>query len=325
MSSNSMNILILSCGTRNKIIQYFKNELGNKGQVMATDCSELAPALYDADKHFIVPRMNTEDYLEIILDICRENNIKAVLSLIDPELSLLAKNKDKFLEVGTLPIVSDYNTVEMCFDKYNFYNFLINNNFKTIKSYIDKELFFGDVRDGVIEYPVFIKPVKGSASINISKVTSKEEVDILFDRYDNLMIQEFMDGIEYGADVYIDMISEKPIAIFTKEKIKMRAGETDKSVSVKDEKLFNLIEKFAKKAGFKGIIDMDIFKVNDEYYISEVNPRFGGGYPHAYECGVNVPKMVINNIEDNENHDQTGQYESDVYMMKFNEINIMKK
>lgn len=52
-----MNILILSCGTRNKIVQYFKKELGGRGQVMATDCSELAPALYDADKHFIVPRM----------------------------------------------------------------------------------------------------------------------------------------------------------------------------------------------------------------------------------------------------------------------------
>ena len=44
---NPMNILILSCGTRNKIIQYFKKELGDRGQVIATDCSELAPALYD--------------------------------------------------------------------------------------------------------------------------------------------------------------------------------------------------------------------------------------------------------------------------------------
>lgn len=57
------------------------------------------------------------------------------------------------------------------------------------------------------------------------------------------MIQEFMDGIEYGADTYIDMISSAPVAIFTKEKIKMRAGETDKSVSVKDDELFDLIKR----------------------------------------------------------------------------------
>ena len=56
-----------------------------------------------------------------------------------------------------------------------------------------------------------------------------------------------MDGIEYGADVYVDMISNEPVAIFTKEKIKMRAGETDKSVSIKDEKLFDLIKGFVRK------------------------------------------------------------------------------
>ena len=56
--------------------------------------------------------------------------------------------------------------------------------------------------------------------------------------------------------------------------------------------LFDLIETFVKKVGFKGIIDIDLFQVNGEYYISEVNPRFGGGYSHAYECGINVPRMI---------------------------------
>ncbi|HKL42459.1 MAG TPA: ATP-grasp domain-containing protein [Clostridia bacterium] len=323
--TDPLNILILSCGTRNKIVQYFKKELGDRGQVMATDCSELAPALYDAEKHFIVPRMNDNGYLDIILNICKENNIKGVLSLIDPELSLLAENTDAFLEMGTTPIISDYDLVEMCFDKYQFYEFLIENGFKTIRSYVNKELFYKDIDAGLIEYPVFVKPVRGSASINISKVTTKEEIELLFSRYDNLMIQEFMDGIEYGADTYIDMISSEPVAIFTKEKIKMRAGETDKSVSVKDEELFDLIKRFVKVAGFKGIIDIDIFKVNGEYYISEVNPRFGGGYPHAYECGVNIPGMIINNLEGKDNQDVTGQYDEDVYMMKFNEVKITRK
>lgn len=320
-----MNILILSCGTRNKIVQYFKKKLAGKGQIIATDCSELAPALYDADKHFIVPRMNDEGYLDIVLNICKENNIKAVLSLIDPELSLLAQNRDKFLEIGTTPIVSDYDLVEMCFDKYKFYEFLIENGFNNIRSYVDKEVFYKDIEAGKIEYPVFVKPVRGSASINISKVTTKEEIELLFGRYDNLMIQEFMDGIEYGADTYIDMISGEPVAIFIKEKIKMRAGETDKSVSVKDYELFDLIKRFVKVVGFKGIIDIDIFKVNEEYYISEVNPRFGGGYPHAYECGVNVPAMIINNLEGKENQDVIDQYDENVYMMKFNEVKIQKR
>src|SRR5690625_4589301 len=110
-----------------------------------------------------------------------------------------------------------------------------------------------------------------------------------------------MDGTEYGVDVYVDMISNEPVSIFIKEKIAMRAGETDKSVSVKDEQLFELIKRFVKKIAFKGIIDIDVFKVNGQYYISEVNPRFGGGYPHAYECGENVPQMIIYNRNENKN------------------------
>lgn len=321
--NNRLNILILSCGTRNKIVQYFKKELGDRGLVIATDCSKLAPALYDADKYFIVPRLTDNNYLDMILSLCKENKVKAVLSLIDPELNILAKYKQDFLDIGVLPIISDYEVIEMSFNKYFMYKFLVQNGFKTAKSYVYKEEFYKDVELGIIAYPVFVKPITGSASININKVTCKEELEILFSRFDNLMIQEYIDGKEYGADAYIDMISGEPVAIFTKEKIKMRAGETDKSVSVKDEKLFQTIYKFVKKAGFRGIIDIDIFKVNNEYYISEVNPRFGGGYPHAYECGVNVPRMIINNLSGKENDVVIGKYEEDIYMMKFNEVKIV--
>lgn len=87
---------------------------------------------------------------------------------------------------------------------------------------------------GKISYPVFVKPVRGSASLAISKVNDKETIELLFAHADNLMIQEFLDGQEIGADVYIDMLSGEVVSIFTKRKIVMRAGETDKAVSFKD-------------------------------------------------------------------------------------------
>ena len=319
-----MNILILSAGTRNKIVQYFKRELNGEGKVIVTDCSNLAPAIYEADGYYIVPKITDENYINIILDICKKENIDTLISLIDPELSLISKKIELFREIGVNPIISDYDKVEMCFDKYEMHKFLINNNFKTPKSYIDKEKFFEDLEKGDITFPVFVKPVRGSASININKINNKEELDVIWKQADNLIIQEFMNGQEYGADVYIDILSNEPVAIFKKKKIKMRAGETDKSVSVKDEALFNLIKDFVKKTGFKGIIDIDIFEIDGEYYISEVNPRFGGGYPHAYECNVNVPKMIINNINGIENEEQIGNYEENIYMMKYNEVKIIK-
>ena len=171
-------------------------------------------------------------------------------------------------------------------------------------------------------YPVFVKPVRGSASIHINKVSSRKEIEVLFDLYDNLMIQEYMDGQEYGADVYIDMISGKCTDIFVKKKIKMRAGETDKSVSYKDEALFAMIQKFVEECGFRGMIDIDIFEINGTYYLSEVNPRFGGGYPHAYACGVNMPAAVIRNLAGAENAVTIGAYSENICMMKYNEIAI---
>ena len=320
-----MNILILSAGTRNKIVQYFKKELNGKGNVVATDCSNLAPAIYEADKFYIVPRIDADNYIDIILDICQKEKIDTLISLIDPELSLIAKNIEKFKAIGVNPVISDYDKVEMCFNKYEMYKFLTNNNFKTAKSYINKEEFYKDLEDGKITFPVFVKPVTGSASININKITSKEELEVLWKMSDPLIIQEFMNGQEYGIDTYVDMISKEPVLIFLKKKLKMRAGETDKALSVKNEKLFKLIKEFVEKAGFVGIIDIDVFEVDGEYYISEVNPRFGGGYPFAYETGANVPKMIINNISGKINTPEIGNYKENVAMMKYSEIKVVEE
>lgn len=317
-----MNILILSAGTRNKVVQYFKKELDGKGRVIATDCSNLAPAVYDADAFYLVPRITAPGYLDEILEICKKEKITGVFSLIDPELSMLAKERERFLAVGATPIISDYDLVETCFDKYRMYELLCKMQIPTGKCYIDKECFYQAQANGEISYPVFVKPVRGSASLHINKAGSREEIEVLYDLYDDLMIQEYMDGQEYGADVYIDMVNGKCTSIFVKKKVKMRAGETDKSVSVKDERLFELIRGFVEECGFRGMIDIDIFEIGGQYYISEVNPRFGGGYPHAYACGVNMAASVVRNLKGQENKVEIGNYLENICMMKYNEIAI---
>lgn len=319
-----MNILILAAGTRNKIVQYFKRTFDGVGTVVATDASKLGPAIYDADKYYIVPPITEPGYIDKILEICKKEQIKGVLSLIDPELSLLAANEEKFKAVGTTIIGSSYDLCEMALDKMQMYEWLKAHGYNCARSWMDKEEFYKAMDAGVVSYPVFVKPYRGSASISISKVYDKETVDLLFAHEDDLMIQEFLDGQEIGADVYIDLISGEVVSIFTKKKIKMRAGETDKAVSFKDEKLFNLIEKFVNEAGYRGQIDIDIFEINGEYYISEVNPRFGGGYPHAYESGCDHMKLILNNLNGMTNEKQIGVYEEGIYMMKYNEVKIVK-
>lgn len=317
-----MNILILSAGTRNKVVQAFKEALKGKGKVIATDCSNLAPAIYDADAFYLVPRITEEGYIDRILEICEKEEIKAVFSLIDPELSLLAKERDRFLQIGTTPLVSDYDLVEKCFDKYKFCKLMKKLQIPTGKCYTDMYKFLDDMDMAKILYPVFVKPVRGSASININKVASDDELAVLFANYDDLMIQEYMDGQEYGADVYIDLITGKCTNIFLKKKIKMRAGETDKSVSVKNEEVFKMIAGMVEKLGFRGMIDVDLFDIDGCFYVSEINPRFGGGYPHAYACGVDFPSLIVRNLEGLENSVDIGNYKENICMMKYNEICI---
>ena len=320
-----MNILILAAGTRNKIVQYFRRTFDSVGNVVATDASALGPAIYDADKYYIVPPISQLGYIDTILDICKKEQIDGVLSLIDPELSLLAANEKKFKAIGTTVIGSSYELCEMALDKMQMYEWLNSHGYNCARSWMNKDDFFKAVEVGEVNYPVFVKPYRGSASINISKAYDRETIEFLFAHEDDLMIQELLEGQEIGADVYIDLISGEVVSIFTKKKIKMRAGETDKAVSFKDKALFELIEKFVLEAGFKGQIDIDIFEVDNNYFISEVNPRFGGGYPHAYESGCNHMKMILNNLNDVANEKNIGAYDEGIYMMKYNEVKIKRE
>lgn len=319
-----MNVLILAAGTRNKIVQYFKNAMGDAGTLVATDASRLGPAMYDADTYYIVPNIAAPDYIDTILDICKKEKIDGVLSLIDPELSLLADNEKRFKAVGVTVIGSSYALCEMSLDKMLMFDWLESHNYNCARSWMDKEEFYRAVDAGEANYPVFVKPYRGSASISISKVYDQETVDFLFLHENDLMIQEFLDGQEIGADVYIDMISREVISIFTKKKLKMRSGETDKAVSFKEQRLFDFIEGFVSEAGYTGQIDIDIFEIDGDYYINEVNPRFGGGYPHAYECGVDHMKLILNNLSGIANDKSIGAYDEGIYMMKYSEMKIIR-
>lgn len=317
-----MNILVTSAGRRTKLIQYFKKHFN---KVIVTDMTDLAPAIYEADKYYLAPSINSPEYMSFLKEICEKENITGILSLIDPELHLLSSYKEEFKKNGVTIIGSSTKISEICFDKWKMYRFLRENNFKTAKTYIDLEKFKEDLKNRRIEFPVFIKPSTGSASIGVNKVENLEVLELIWKlSQDKMVIQEFMSGQEIGVDVYTDLISGEVISIFTKEKINMRAGETDKAKSFKDPKLFNLLETFVKKLGTVGPIDIDVFKNKDEYYISEVNPRFGGGYPIAYECGEKFPDFIRKNLEGKINITRIGKYDENMIMLKCDDLKMMK-
>ncbi|WP_368251834.1 ATP-grasp domain-containing protein [Enterococcus sp. 2201sp1_2201st1_B8_2201SCRN_220225] len=320
-----MNGLILSCGTRNKIIQYFKKELEPiGGKIYGADASKLAPALYECDEFFIIPEFTAPDYIDVLLNICKNKKVSFLLSLIDTELTIIAKNKELFETNGIKVIGPSFEMAKRCLNKKAMYQYFNEIDIPTQKSYFSIDSFKRDYDDKKISFPVFVKPISGSASIGISKVDTYNSLSNLFDTSNlDLMIQENMDGAEYGVDCYIDLVTGDLIDFFIKKKIKMRAGETDKSVSIINEEISDLVKQFVSKSqGFFGPIDIDIFEKNGHYYVSEINPRFGGGYPHAYECGVNFMSYTIKNIGETLQKKQYLTYKSGIYMMKYNEVTI---
>lgn len=311
-----MNILILSCGTRNKLVSFFR-ESKEYERVIVTDCSEQAPALYVADKYYIVPRMNQDGYFDTLLQICKDEDIDVMLPLQEEELLLIAKNREIFEKVGVTPIVSEYEKVVLCKDKYALNSWLNEKGIPAIPTMLAKDYLENneEVKD------IFVKPRCGAGSINTFAVHSRRLLEALMEEAEEeLIVQPKITGKEFGVDVYVDMISGEIITGFCKEKLRMRAGETEKSVSVINKEVEELATHAVSALGLRGPLDVDVMEQDGKYYVLEINPRFGGGYPHAYACGISFPDYIAKNGKGMENAVRRNDYPENILVMKYSEI-----
>jgi len=313
-----MNILLLSAGRRNLVVRYFKEYFSKRGgKIFAADCSSTAPALYHADGSFVVPPYGSADYIGAIINICKKNKVKAILSVVDPELSLLAENADRLKAEGIFPIVSGKEAVEICFDKYLLHQFLVENGFRSIPSFISLEEVEEKLSVGDLQFPLFLKPRKGSASIGLAKVENLEQLRMAFSKEPGMLVQTFVANQEWGVDVYADFHSGEVIHIFPKKKILMRSGETDKAIGVKNMQLIELCREVVSKLGLVGPIDLDCFETKDGFVVSEINPRFGGGYPLAHQSGANFIEALLMNLDGKANVPVVGSFKEGVQMFKY--------
>lgn len=320
-----MNFLFCSVGRRAELIKDFKLSLDKGSRIIATDCNNTAPALYFAHKQHIVPKITDSSYLATILDICERENINAITTFIDPEIEILARHREAFEAIGVEVLAPYIETAKLCFDKFEMYKYLVKHNIKTVRTYGDINSFNIDYKNCDCRFPVFVKPRTGSGSVGARKINSFEQLKTICNNESNLIIQEFMSGDDIDADVYIDTISHKPVSIFTKRKLETKIGGANKTISFKDNELFRVIEEIIPQFMFNGPIDIDFFYKDGQYYLSEINPRFGGAYLHAYGCGVDFIKLIINNLNGIENEPEFGDYEDDVLMMMFDSVVIKKK
>jgi len=304
----------------------FRESMQGCGKIVAADLSPVAPALFFADKMHTVPEITAPDYFERIKTICRQDDVKAITTLIDPEIALLASHRDELQEMGILPLCPADWTARLCFDKYEMFMHLRQKGVRTVLTYNTLASFQEGLRAGEIAFPVFMKPITGSGSVGVARCDTMQEVEKKwYDGKFTYIIQELMTGGDCDADVYVDCISHKPVAIFSKKKIESRIGGASKTISYKDPKLFSFVEEVCSVLELNGPCDMDFFMKDGEYYLSEINPRFGGAYLHAYAAGVDFIKMILRNMDGMENDSVIGQYDEDIIMMMYDDVVIRRK
>lgn len=311
-----INVLILSVGRRVELVQAFKRakeDLKIKGKVFGGDMDKNAPAMQFVDKAFILPRINSEDYIENIIKICNEENISLIVPTIDTELLKLAENKEKiYKETKAILNLSDLRYIQICRDKFMTQQFFEENGFG-VPRLVKKE----DIEKGEYNFPLFIKPLNGSSSINTFKINNKKELDFFREYVPNPIIQECIIGKEFTVDVFSDFDSN-PITIVPRERIATRSGEVSKGKIVKDREIIEDIKSLLKVFKAKGHITVQCMKTDDGIKYLEINPRFGGGAPMSIEAGADSTKNLYKLIL-GEKLSYNEDYQEDILCLRYDQ------
>lgn len=311
-----MNILFTCAGRRTYLLMYFKENMEPGDKVIATDMQLTAPALQVADVKIQVPAVYDSVYIDRLLAICKEQSVDALISLNDLELPILAEQKGCFENIGVKVIVSDPKVIDIAFDKYKTALWVESIGLNSPKTYVSLYEVKAALESADISFPLFLKPRWGSGSIGLETVEDMDELETVYrllskkikktilskasigDEY--ILIQEKLPGNEYGLDVMNDLDGNH-VAVSVKQKLSMRAGETDKAVTVDLPEVREIGAKIGRELRHVGDLDVDIMqRSNGDYCVLELNPRFGGGFPFSYEAGVNLPLAIMKWIKGEE-------------------------
>lgn len=314
---NNINILFTSSGRRVELVKHFMSVIKGldvNGKVITVDIKDNSPAGKVADKHILVPRVNSEDYIPNLLKICKENCIDLLIPLIDTELLLLAENKDHFEAIGVKLLLSDVKVHEICNDKQLTAKFFEENNFGTPKIYdIKKQL-----DSPTLEGELLIKPSKGSSGFGVHKVSNKEELKFYSENLNDPILQEFIRGEEYTIDVFTDL-KGKVLTAVPRLRIETRAGEVSKGKTCYNRLLIDKATEVVNAlANAIGCITVQCFLTeNNDVKFIEINPRFGGGAPLSLTAGADYAKYLVETLLNREPSFDITRWQNNLLMLRY--------
>lgn len=316
MNDKDLNILVPGAGgfAAVNVIKSLR-KINFKGKIITTDSNPLSVGFYLSDSYYVLPKIDDENFMDNANEILLKEKIDLILPTSGFDIIPYSKHKAALEKKGITCFFSDYETIELCNNKYKFYE-KIKEKFPIPK--------FSRMKEATGDFPLFVKPIKGKGSRNTYLCNSQSELDYILNKYSDMLVCEYLPGKEYTIDVLSDT-EGFPICAIPRERIETKDGISFKGKVEKNEYLQEMCMSLAKYLEIKGPSCMQMKQdKNAEYKFIEVNPRMGGGTIMATLAGVNIPYLILK-LFNGEKIESTEVDFSEVTVLRYYEEIVLRK
>ena len=303
-----MTAVLFTCaGQRVDIVTAFRNA----GAItVAADVDQLAPALHHADRFALVPRVDDPFYVEALRNLVELHDVRLIVPLTDLDHLVLAQARDHL--AGAVVLVPGPETIERCADKYLAHRFFEEQGIGSPPTWLPTEV------PESIRFPVLVKARKGFGSRHIYRADNQTELDF-FLRYTTAdsMVQSLCHGEEFSIDVFCDL-EGRCLGAVPRTMIESKGGESIKGMTIKDPDLIEFGVRVSETLRIIGPANVQCFREPDgELQVTDVNPRFGGGFPLPTAAGSRYPELALALANGEQPEQRLGEFREGVVMTRF--------
>lgn len=284
----TVNLLIPAVGAAAYLAQEFRNALDEIGGTLTLTDLDPAVATQSIGHHFYAtPRLKDPAFESKVLEIIEKHQITAILPKRQQEFLWWAEFAQRHPQVGMM--LSGLEALKISTDKKSSYDWLKIKGFPVAPYTMKTEGSFSLMQQKLGPLPWFAKPYDGSGTRGVAIVSNENDFNTL---NDEMLLQPMLKGVEYTINLYVDR-SGKCRVVIPHRRIEVKNGEVTTGVTVDEPYLIDLAYNLAKALkGLYGPICFQVFHnqaagpMSDKtVVVTDINPRFGGGYPLAKAAG----------------------------------------
>lgn len=286
-----VGILVTSAGTASAInvIRALRQQNEFNVLIGAVDVDPTAAGLRLADVAETAPRVDSLDYIPFLLAMGQRHGLEVILPIYSSEILVVAREAHRFHAGGIATFLSPPEVIEQCDNKEMAAQRACEVGIRVPRTYENME--WGQLRPE--NFPLFIKPKRGSSSRGAQRVDSQDELKYLASREANLILQEFVEGPEVTVDVLCDHQS-RPIVISPRSRLEVKGGQSTKCCTLSLDSFAGAVERLIKAFGVRGVCNIQFINQGDNLVFIEINPRFAaGGLMLTVAAGANIPKLML--------------------------------